>query len=116
MWRVSKMDEPIRPTYLQALDALGNPILIGQLYGYSNAGNNGIARVVVGTCVNITENDRGYRNDIKVYNVTIEIWTSKSGCYELTDDVFGEWGFKKKKVSVRSFLLFPVVNPHASQD
>ena len=41
----------------ETLDALGHPIVLGQLYGYSNRAN-AFTSVIIGTAIRITEGDR----------------------------------------------------------
>jgi hypothetical protein len=74
------------------LDALGNKLIIGNRYGYSQS-HNGITRVVVGKLVKANKS-----------NVTIEIIYAHDGHnYKPESDI-------KKNVSVRSVILFPCFN------
>lgn len=92
----------------QATDALGNPIIVGCLYGYSTS-NNGMFRVVIGRVVNITRREVPYGNhNIDDYSATIDIISVKSGSFLLSEDALGDYGYKKQKVSIRAHHLFPV--------
>jgi hypothetical protein len=73
------------------LDALGNKLVIGQRYGYSQS-NNGITRVVVGDYVKQNKS-----------SVTLSIVYSHGG-YDYKQEDYNSF---TRKVSVRSIILFP---------
>jgi len=74
-------------------DALGNPLIIGQVYGYSRV-DNGITTVKIGRLVKINEQ-----------LITLEVDESKHGVYS---DNLETRKIKKKTVSVKANGLFPV--------
>lgn len=80
-------------------DALGNDIIIDNLYGYSNR-NNGILTVIIGTAKKITEKG----------NVTLNIIHRGSGLYGANVKYDrGSIGYHSKPtVSVVSNTIFPL--------
>lgn len=74
-------------------DALGNPLIIGQTYGYSRV-DNGITTVKIGRLVKINEQ-----------LITLEVEESKRGIYS---DNLETRKIKKNTVSVKANGLFPV--------
>jgi len=73
------------------LDALGNKLIVGERYGYSQS-NNGISRVVVGEYIKPNKN-----------SVTLSIVYSHGG-YDYKQEDYQSF---TRKVSVRSIILFP---------
>ncbi|MFW6120577.1 MAG: hypothetical protein ACOC80_06710 [Petrotogales bacterium] len=88
-------------------DALGNEIVIGNLYGYAN-NKSGINSVWIGRAKKITKN-----------GVTLGIIQHKTGAYDRLEEA-KDTRFRKvaKSVNVKSIMLFPVSefylgkNPH----
>jgi hypothetical protein len=74
-------------------DALGNDLIIGQVYGYSRS-ENGITTVKVGELVKITEKQ-----------VSLEVQQSKRALYNKNVE---DRGYTNKIISVKANGLFPV--------
>jgi hypothetical protein len=75
------------------VDALGNPIVIGGVYGYSTS-KSGWSRTVVGTATNITPSGR----------VSLDVLRAETFLYgnKSNHNPGGE------RSSIRSYMLFPV--------
>lgn len=81
-------------------DALGNEIILGSVYGYSNR-KNGIVSVIVGTAKNITAKG----------NITLDICHRGKALYQddITFDVPRYEGYHQQAhVSVSSNSIFPL--------
>ena len=77
---------------MELLDALGNPVRMGHLYGYCR-NDNGFTTVTLGTVESMNK------------KVTLKIESVKKCLYE---DEFKYEKDHAEKISVRSFILFPV--------
>lgn len=73
-------------------DAIGNPIIIGNAYGYAT-NSNGFTRVTIGTVTKINEN-----------KVTIKPIIVKERLYDGEPKTLD----KSKGVNVQGMILFPV--------
>lgn len=83
-------------------DALGNDIVIGNIYGYSNR-SNGHVTVVIGTAKNITAKG----------NITLDIVHRGSAVYQhdiATDTERYKGYHQQPHVSVSSNSLFPLTS------
>lgn len=77
------------------VDALGDPIVIGNRYGYSTSAN-GIARTVIGEALNFTKGGR----------VTLKVESLKTFLYgKLIPNGISE---RAEKISMHSHMIFPV--------
>lgn len=74
-------------------DALGNPVILGKFYGYSQ-NSNGHTNIKIGKAVKFNEK-----------SVTLEVIAAKSAIY--SDDPTDE-KITRKKVSPKANMLFPV--------
>lgn len=83
-------------------DALGNPIEIGEKYGYSTT-SSGWARTVVGKA--LKANEATGKVSISVERVQHYLYGAKTSGHTVDAD----------KVSVRSLMLFPVRDTSATQ-
>jgi hypothetical protein len=78
-------------------DALGNDVIVGQVYGYS-VDNNGNTSTTIGKAVKLTESGK----------YTLEVISTKSALW-MDEAEPNKWR-TAKKVSVKPAKLFPV-NP-----
>jgi hypothetical protein len=78
------------------LDALGNPIVFGALYGYSNTSSSW-GRVVVGRVIKINEDKN---------NVRLDVVIAKD--YLSGNPINRHWVEPAKAITMASWRLFPV--------
>jgi hypothetical protein len=81
---------------MEVLDALGNPIILGNSYGYSMS-KNGFHYITIGIAKKITGKDSN--------KVSLEITSRKEQIYMNEPTIKNDLG---KDVAMNPFLLFPV--------
>jgi hypothetical protein len=89
-------------------DALGDPIKINKVYGWSK-NDNGFTQVTIGITEKLTEK-----------GVTLKIISSKKGLYDYDPEplTIGGAGFDsvKEKINVKGIILFPIFKLPAKRD
>lgn len=83
---------------VEAYDALGNPIILGNLYGASR-NQNGVTTITIGRAKNITSTGR----------ITIEVVAHKHALYE---EKVKDVPLQRKSVNYLSSAVFPINEHH----
>ncbi len=78
-------------------DALGNPIIVGNKYGWAR-NDNGLTQVTIGIAQKFTEK-----------GVTLKVESAKKGLYEYDPEPLKVGEDIKEKVNVKGMILFPIL-------